>query len=415
MGMALELSFYTFVLMVFIGLIVSVGFFRWIFGGRNPLSVFPQLKSIESKSFKEGKNLLDKLKEQLSNASPDQKDTWQKEIQLLQNILEDFKIRNEYEQRHFQKLWQEHEASWHQLDQLVSEMSFLQRIKGKARHPDYQNGKKDYFAFEEQIDEELRQLKLLDELHMKELRDKGVYQRTRYLLYSDHKSDPSNIPFEQESSGSLSDDNKESSSEEHLDELSHSTQEDPPIPSSQEQQISQQKAPAKNTKEIGQNHFPFHNMNVRNKIYIDSTFSLKFEPDNTLRYYDFEDTSFQKVNFIGLHQYENCSFHKTNFSLCQWMLEAIPHRFAQCNLKESQFFNSHLKYIVFHQCDFTFSQWARSTLYKIKFLQCNLEGIDWTGIDLSNVVMSKEMFDTLNFEGCLQLPRNHPDRSSDFS
>lgn len=407
-----EISFYTFGIILLIGIFFLVWFLRWIFGGKDPLSYFPETQAIDSKTLQFGASCINKLKKYANDASSEDRDSIGKEINLMQRLLVDVKEKIDKETTKYHELCKSRERLWNDMHQFVEDMSLFQRLRGKNKNPQYQEGLEEYNNLELRIEEEIKHLEELDKLHFSEFRNRGVFQRNSSVLDPDGVfSADIDTPFPPEEIGD------QETKEGFLSAWFHKifgwmfVEEEPVIQSLFQNQLSTMDSDKQDEAlpSLHQQDFPLMNLKASGHVYADPVFSLDFEEDGVLRHYDFHGSVFRGVHFKGVHQYENCDFRQTDLTASRWIVEANPHRFDHCNFAGAQLNSARFAYSSFHHCDFDECQWENVVFYKVKFIRCKMNGVKWEGLDLSQTVMTPDMLTSIDFSGCIALPQNHPE------
>lgn len=420
MKLALEISFYVFLLVALFGGLLLVWLFRWIFGEKDILALFPQTKPLPMSALEEVKKLLKKMREQVPQASPARRSQMMFDLERMDKIVQEVKFRTETRQANYYKLCEHREKVWHAVDEIVGQMSSWEQLFGKKKNLAYTQTVQYYKELNERIEAAAKHAKFQGELLLAETRSRGVYQQNAYLL---------NPPKNATSASSEPEDSPNPGENTEIAKKPQSPSSPELTPATKMEQNASKKEEAESalleesssnaTMEklsnirpaLLQTDFPKIGINVRKYKYMDATFHLDFQEHGILRHYDFEGSIFRGIHFSGIHQYDHCNFRQVDFTGATWLQVLQPHRFDHCDFTQANLSDCRFDFTAFYYCRFDQSQWSRIQFRKVKFVSCYLDEVQWHHVDLSQVVMSKDMLTRLDFSACEELPQNHPDRA----
>lgn len=401
MQLAFEVSFYAFLLLILFGLFLTVWFFRWIFGGKDILAVFPHKKALPTPALDEVKQLFKKMREYLPKASPVRREQLLSDLNRMERLIEEVAFRIERQQMRYHELCEEREGLWHQIKQAYDSMSPWQKAFGKSKDMAYQELLHRYNELTKLIEETEQRFKFQGELLLAEVRERPVFQQNFHLFQKKQKKST-------EAEETIDQPSPESEAEEAVGgQSSPQSQTDEP-----QQARKQPQKTTTNRQSITQANFKKLGNPIKNGVYTDTSFELAFAENSLLTQYEFEQCAFRGVHFKGMHQYNYCQFRNVDFSGAYWLQETAPHGFNGCQFVDSLFNKCRITYTTFTGCHFNRIQWTDIKLYQVSFINCTFENVSWQGMDLSYVKMSQDMLESLDFSGCLKLPSNHSERQN---
>ncbi len=179
MKLAFELSFYAFVLLFFFGLFLLIWLFRWVFGERDILNVFPHTKEIPSPTLEEAKQLFKQMRVQVSR-SPGKRMAG--DLEAMDRLLEEIEFRTKNQRNKYHRLCKEREDTWHSLKEMVECMSAWEKAFGKKKNIEYAQGIQHYKDLEKHIADAVQHVLFQEELLLAEVRDREIFRLNYNLL-----------------------------------------------------------------------------------------------------------------------------------------------------------------------------------------------------------------------------------------
>ncbi|MGK5091058.1 hypothetical protein WDW89_03460 [Deltaproteobacteria bacterium TL4] len=132
------------------------------------------------------KQLIQQIKKHFSKARPE----YQKgsaDLKQMQWKYEEISIRWQNEQARYHQLCKKREQLWHRMEQIHADFSLFQRLKGRSKHPEYQQCLRQYLEVETLIETEIKHLKTLDDLYYTEIKSQTTFQEYWHLLPVDFR------------------------------------------------------------------------------------------------------------------------------------------------------------------------------------------------------------------------------------
>ncbi|MBF0287819.1 MAG: hypothetical protein HQM14_08375 [SAR324 cluster bacterium] len=184
MKLAFELSFYVFLFLFIFGMFLLIWFFRWIFGEKDILSIFPHTREIPSPTMNEALLLFKKMKEQVSNSTSNRRARLAGDMDTMDRLLEEIEFRTKNQRAKYHQLCKDREETWHYLKDLVEGMSTWERTFGKKKNFEYSQGVQHYKDLEQRIERAAQHISFREELLLAEVRDREIFRLNYSMLHS---------------------------------------------------------------------------------------------------------------------------------------------------------------------------------------------------------------------------------------
>ena len=420
MNLAFNISIYVFLGILLFGIVMLGWFIYWIISPRDFSPFYPKFQKLPRLSFDESIELLKVMQEALLREKTHNVDLLKSDLRLLEQTLNEIHQRTKNFQTTYYRLCQQKSKTWESLHHTFAQFSFTQKWRRKHNLA-YQTELRTYQKLLHEVEEEKEYSLRMDQNLLQELHKRGVYQRNLPLL---KRADAPEAPAIMQDTNAILDSSTQELETPHPKQQTAQEIENPQecstatdqakqeVPDSTQGEESQElrirllPQSEGNQREIRQADFPSLGINIKEKIYVDPTFSLGLADHQQLQYYHFSESVFHQVLFLGIHRYEYCDFQKVNFSESRWEKQEQPHLFRYCNFTQANLSQSYFESVEFYYCNFTQAIWKEISLSSVKLIACDLSGVALTGLDFSQVFVSQDMLQKHDFSVCLFPPIN---------